>query len=246
MTALLELSHDLGAEHRHLAILGEGNTSARIDRDTFMVKASGSSLGTLTEHEVVACRFAPLLAAMEEAAADDDAVETALLSARVDPAAKRPSVEALFHADLLSLPAVNFVGHTHPIAVNSILCSPMAETFARNRIFPDEVVCCGSRSVLVPYADPGLRLAQLIHAAAREYLEEHGAAPRVILLGNHGVITLGVSTAAVKTAMFMAVKAAQIFLQAAALGGPVFLSPENVERIAGRKDEHHRQRALGL
>ena len=46
--ALIDLSRDLGGEHRGLAILGEGNASARISDDTFIVKASGSSLGTLT------------------------------------------------------------------------------------------------------------------------------------------------------------------------------------------------------
>ncbi len=39
--ALLKLSHDLGREDRGLAILGEGNTSCRLDGDTFLVKASG-------------------------------------------------------------------------------------------------------------------------------------------------------------------------------------------------------------
>ncbi|NBX60264.1 MAG: class II aldolase, partial [Opitutaceae bacterium] len=38
---LLELSHQLGREDRALAILGEGNTSARLSADTFVVKASG-------------------------------------------------------------------------------------------------------------------------------------------------------------------------------------------------------------
>jgi hypothetical protein len=40
------------------------------------------------------------------------------------------------------------------------------------------------------------------------------------------------------------VKAARIFAGAAALGGPVFLSQEVIDRIGGRKDEHYRQAAL--
>jgi len=50
-------------------------------------------------------------------------------------------------------------------------------------------------------------------------------------------------------ATLMAVKAAEIFVGAAAASGgaePVFLSAEQVERIAGRPDEHYRQKALGL
>ena len=44
---LLNLSHELGREDRGLAMLGEGNTSARLTEDTFLVKASGTCLGTL-------------------------------------------------------------------------------------------------------------------------------------------------------------------------------------------------------
>ena len=50
----------------------------------------------------------------------DAAVDEALLAARVDPTAKKPSVEAMFHAWLLTLPGVNFVGHTHPVAVKRV------------------------------------------------------------------------------------------------------------------------------
>jgi rhamnose utilization protein RhaD (predicted bifunctional aldolase and dehydrogenase) len=246
LRALLQLSHELGAEHRQLAILGEGNTSAKLSNDTFIVKASGSNLGTLREEDVVECQAAALLMLLNEADVSDDEIDQTLFGCRLDPQAKKPSVEALFHAYLLSLPRVDFVGHTHPVAVNSILCSPLAETFATHRIFPDEVVCCGSSSVFVPYADPGLKLAQLIRDRTERFMESNGVPPRVILLQSHGIITLGGSAAAVKTAMFMAVKAAQIYVGAMPLGGPVFLSAADIERIAGRRDEHHRQRALGL
>jgi len=243
---LLELSHDLGAPHRELAILGEGNTSVKLSDETFLVKASGSNLATLRDEDLVECRSAPLLALLDRAEISDDEIDQTLFQCRVDAQAKKPSVEALFHAWLLSLPQVNFVGHTHPVSVNSILCSPRAEDFAGQRIFPDEVVCCGPRSAFVPYSDPGLRLAQIIRERTGQFQESSGMLPRVILLQSHGLITLGSSAAAVRTAMFMAAKAAQIFVGAASLGGPVFLSPADIDRIAGRRDEHHRQRALGL
>ena len=44
----------------------------------------------------------------------------------------------------------------------------------------------------------------------------------------------------------MGTKAAEIFAGAAAIGGPRFLTPGQVVRIAGRPDEHYRQKALGL
>ena len=63
---------------------------------------------------------------------------------------------------------------------------------------------------------------------------------------NHGTITLGASWQAVLTAMLMAEKSAKVFVGAAALGGPVFFSKENVARIAGRPVEAYRQRALKM
>ncbi len=243
---LISLSHELGAEHRDLAILGEGNTSAKLSDETFIVKASGSSLGTLCESDVVECRFAPLLAMLDRDDLTDQQIEDELFASRVDQNAKKPSVEALFHAYLLSLPAVEFIGHTHSITVNQILCSPRAREFATRKLFPDEIVCCGPAAVFVPYTDPGLRLSQIIRSETQRYMDQFGKAPRLILLENHGLITLGASAEAVKAAMFMAKKAAEIFIGAAILGGPNFLSPENVNRIANRIDEHYRQRALKL
>ncbi len=243
---LLELSHFLGEEHRDLAILGEGNTSARIDDQTFFVKASGSCLQTLGEDDAVVCRFESLLSMLDQDDLSDQEIEDQLFACRVDPSAKKPSVETLFHAYLLSLPEIEFVGHTHSVAVNQILCSPLADKFATGRLFPDEIVCCGSRSVFVPYTDPGLQLSQVIREKTQAFIDQFATPPRVILLQNHGLITLGTTPGAVKAATLMAHKAAEIFMGAAAMGGPVFMSDADVDRIANRMDEHYRQQALKL
>lgn len=244
--ALIELSHTLGEEHRHLAILGEGNTSAKIDDSTFLVKASGSSLGTLGANDLVECRFDALLGMLDRTDMTDQEIEDSLFACRVNSDAKKPSVEALFHGYLLSLPGVNFVGHTHSVAINGILCSPRSREFAENRLFPDEIVCCGGASVFVPYTDPGLRLSQIIREGCVAFMEKHGVPPKVILLENHGLISLGATPAAVKAAMFMADKAARIFTAAASMGGPQFMTAEQVDRIANRIDEHYRQKALNI
>ncbi len=243
---MLDLSHQLGREDRQLAILGEGNTSARLSADTFVVKASGSNLGALTEAGTAACRFDRILPLLDRKAMADDAVDEALFAARVDPNAKKPSVEAMFHAWLLTLPGVNFVGHTHPVAVNKILCTKHARAFATKRLCPDEIVCCGAEFVLVPYIDPGLKLAQGIRAAVKAYIKRLALPPRVILLENHGLIALGATPEAVLATTLMANKAADIFAGAVALGSQQFLSAAVAARIAGRPDEHYRQQALGL
>lgn len=246
LRALIQLSHELGREDRQLAMLGEGNTSTRLSEEKFLVKASGTCLATLRETDVVECHTKPILEVMNKKGLTDAEVDNVLFASRVDGKAKKPSVEAMFHAYLLSLPDVEFVGHTHGVAVNQILCSPRAREFAEKRLFPDDIVCCGVASVFVPYTDPGLRLSVAIRDATEAFIKKHQRQPRVILIENHGIITLGRTPESVLSAMFMAEKAARIWVGAASLGGPNFLSPQQVERIAGRPDEHYRQRALSL
>lgn len=246
LSDLLSLSHELGREDRSLAILGEGNTSTRTGDGRFLVKASGSNLATLAATGVTECRVDPLLALLEQPSATDADIETALLASRVEAYARKPSVEAMFHAWLLGLPGIAFVGHTHPVSVNALLCSGRAPEFATRRLFPDEIVCCGPSSVLVPYTDPGAALARAIRDGVERHRETTGLIPRVILLENHGLIALGATPSAVLAATLMAAKAAAITLGACAAGGPRYLSEAEVHRIANRSDEHYRQKMLGL
>ncbi len=242
---LLQLSHELGRPEHRLAILGEGNTSAQIDEETFLVKASGCELCSLLPEHLVQVRFDRILALLEQNL-DDAATHKALLAARVDVHANKPSVETTFHAWLLRQEGVNFVGHTHSIEVNKILCSDKAELFAAQRLFPDEIVCCGPRSLLVEYVDPGTLLAFAIREGWNNFVAENGFAPRLILLKNHGMIAVGASAGAVLATTFMARKAAEIFNGAFANGGVVFMPPQEVQRIYSRQDEHYRQRMLKL
>jgi rhamnose utilization protein RhaD (predicted bifunctional aldolase and dehydrogenase) len=243
---LLDLSHQLADPQHPLAILGEGNTSAKLGDETFIVKASGSCLSTLDKTGVVEYRSGTILELLEKNNLTDAEVDGAMLASRVDPTAKKPSVEAMFHAWLLTLPGIEFVGHTHAPAVNSILCSPRAAEFAVKKIFPDEIVCCDVASVFIPYTDPGLKLSQAIRKETEKFLQTYGRPPRVILMENHGVITLGRTVQGVMSAMLMAEKTATVWIGAAALGGPKFMTPENVARISGRPDEALRRKMLKL
>ncbi len=200
----------------------------------------------MTKRDLVECRLSALLPLLERRAVTDAEMERALLDSRQDPRAKKPSVEALFHAYFLTLPGIEFVGHTHPQVVTAILCSPRAREFAARRIFPDEIVCCDIASVFVPYTDPGLPLARAIRKRTELFLKKHRRPPRVVLLENHGMITLGRTMEAVLASTLMAEKAATIWFGAATLGGPKALNPRHVERIAGRPDEKTRQRELKL
>jgi rhamnose utilization protein RhaD (predicted bifunctional aldolase and dehydrogenase) len=243
---LVALSNRLGDPARDYVILGEGNTSARADAETLWVKASGAELRTAGPQHFVRVRIAPVLEMLEGGELDDAAVKQRLVGAKVDAdAAAHPSVETLLHAVCLQLEGVSIVAHTHPIAVNSVTCSRAFPDALRAPLFPDQVVVCGAASVVVPYVDPGVPLARELHRRVREFVREHGEAPRTIYLQNHGLVALGSSATQVEGITAMAVKAARILIGTHALGGPHPMAPEAVARIHSRPDEHHRQRVLG-
>jgi rhamnose utilization protein RhaD (predicted bifunctional aldolase and dehydrogenase) len=240
-SALLKLAQELGRQEQSLAILGEGNVSARLGEDTFIIKASGSSLATLHGPNLVRCNIKPLLPLLDKKGLRDEEIERTLLACRLDPKSQKPSIETLFHVYLLGLAGIEFIAHTHPQAVNQILCSPMARDFAEHRLCPDQIVYCGVASVFVPYTDPGLPLAQAIRAQTESFIDRYQNTPQTVLLENHGLIALGRTAQAVLAATLMMEKAARIFVGAASLGGPKFLADESARRIARRPDEVYRR-----
>ncbi len=241
---LIKLSRTLGDPSHDWAILGEGNTSTRVSDETFFVKASGSTLGTLVEEQVAEVRFAPILdALMSEGSLSDTETKDLLLSSCVGANSKMPSVETLMHAYLLTLPGISFIGHTHVTTINGLMCSDggWAAVTSKGRMFPDEIVVCGVAPCFVPYIDPGIPLARAIRDAVVGYVEEYGENPKTIYMKNHGFIALGKTSKQVVDITMMADKAARVMLGAFACGGPTFLTPDNVARIHTRPDEHYRQ-----
>lgn len=241
---LIELSHRLGDPWLEAAILGEGNTSARASETTFLVKASGFQLPTIGADGFTEVVFDQVLGLLEAEDVSDQAVKTCLAAARVSQEAAHPSVETILHGLLLQLPGVEFVAHTHPVAVNAITCARDGEKAFAGRLFPDEIVCCGPRYVWIPWTDPGAPLARKVNVEVQRYLDEEGFAPKVIVMQNHGMIALGPTSASVENATRMMVKMCKILLGTYLLGGPNTLSPAAVDRIFTRPDEKYRERLL--
>jgi L-ribulose-5-phosphate 4-epimerase len=247
LSQLVELSQHLGRPEMDCAILGEGNTSARRDAGTFWVKVSGAELRTITADGFVQVAFERTLPLLDGAEMDDQALKLALTRAKADPNAPgHPSVETLLHALFLSLDDVNFVGHSHPTAVNSLTCSQAFPAAFNGRLFPDEIVLGGVAPLLIPYTDPGLPLARRIRDLLNDYLEKHGEQPRTAWIQNHGLVVLGRTARQVSDVTAMAIKTARILLGTYTAGGPHFLSSEDVERIHTRPDESYRRQKLGL
>ncbi|MHB8997643.1 MAG: class II aldolase/adducin family protein [Armatimonadota bacterium] len=241
---LIAMSHRIGCPSADCAILGEGNTSARASDDTFFVKASGYQLPTIEPKGFTEVRFDTALEMLTADDISDENVKRVLDAARVDANSSHPSVETILHALLLKLPGIEFVAHTHPTAVNALLCSKHGKEAFGGRLFPDEIVCCGPKYVWIPLTDPGAPLARAVNEQVKTFIEENGFLPKVILMQNHGMIALGPTTATVENATAMMVKTARIIQASYAVGGPNFLPDSFVERIFNRPDEKYREQLL--
>jgi rhamnose utilization protein RhaD (predicted bifunctional aldolase and dehydrogenase) len=243
---LAKLTADLGRPDRDLVILGEGNTSCRVDDESFLVKASGYSFVDATPESFVQVRFAPVMALVnrQEPVSEEELVAT-YQSAKVDPNdQRRPSVETVFHAALLQQPGVHAVAHTHPITVNTLTCSTTWPQCVAGRLFPDEAVVCGPAAALVDYVDPGVALSRRIQQAAHAYQQEYGQIAKQIILRNHGMIAVGSSLSECDRITAMAVKAAAIRLGALSTGGITTLGDAVTEALLDRPDEVYRQQQL--
>ena len=215
---LLDLAHTIA----DYTICGEGNVSERKTEDTFLIKASGTSLHTLSEDDLTLV--------------DNDANQ-------LNPQQKKPSIEVLFHAWIMKhFPEINYIAHTHPPKTTQILCSPAVGDFATQRWFPDQIVRNGVLSCLVPYAPPGARLLANVEKYVGAFVDEHGYFPKLVLLENHGIITASPYQKDCAAATLMCEKSADIFIGAKLLGGINFLPEEEVDHLENCPGEQYRRR----
>ena len=244
MDELVAFSRELGREDRQFAILGEGNTSTDCGDGTFWVKASGSQLGNIGPAGFSRVHMAAVMDTLQSERMDDEEVKNTLQAVLVDPAMRKPSVETFLHALCLDVAGAKWVAHSHPISCNGILCSKHGAKPFLEHLFPDGIVVCGRHVAVVPYVDPGFILAKVFQTELLRFQDAHGMSPKLVLMENHGIVTLGQSAQEALNIHLMADKWARIILGTYALGGPNFLPDSQMDRIENRPDEHYRRRLL--
>ncbi len=178
---------------------------------------------------------APFQDLMENAKANERDYQRALAEFKEAGAPLRAS--AAMWAYLLSLEEVTFGIHLHPLEVCQILCSPRARQFADRRTSPGEVLGAGGSAVLVPYGDPGLEFARDVKRRITLWRGRFKDVQPILYIQNHGVVLLGNEVGPVVNRFEDIARHARVFAGAAALGGPVYLTPTNIEKL---------QRAYGL
>ncbi|MGI5173316.1 class II aldolase/adducin family protein [Treponema sp. OMZ 840] len=239
---LISLSQRLGCPEKEMAIIGEGNTSALLGDGTYLLKASGFELSSIDERGFVLMYLDKILKLLEKESISENELKLYFQEAKVVPSDKRrPSVEALLHAVCLSYEGITFVGHTHPVYINSLTCATSFPENLQGRMYPDEIVLLGIDSVYVPYTDPGIPLAKELKQKIDTFIIEHKSIPKSIYLQNHGFVAIGGSAKEVEHITLTAEKAARVRLGACLAGGIHALDRKTVTHIWGRPDEKYRQ-----
>jgi rhamnose utilization protein RhaD (predicted bifunctional aldolase and dehydrogenase) len=181
---LVALSRRFGSDPEWV-LAGGGNTSFK-DASTLYVKASGTSLGTISESGFCAIDRSALDAMWKASyPARTEAREAAaladLMAARAAGETKRPSVETLMHG----LFPQAYVVHTHPAAINGITCGREGKA-AFERLF-------GEEGIWVPFVDPGYVLARTVREALESFRSRKGRVPALMFMQNHGFLVAGES-----------------------------------------------------
>ncbi|MCH6163526.1 class II aldolase/adducin family protein [Streptomyces marispadix] len=260
---LVALTRRLGDPAADLVVLAEGNTSTRLADGTFAVKTSGARMDTAGADDFVVVDPGELTGVLrpfgqgrDAGGADRNGVSggvpggqdelTGALAVHgpYEGPPRRASVETLVHLAALEYADAAWVAHTHPTAVVGLLACAAAEELWSAPLFPDEAVVLG-RPAWVPYAAPGLELGRAVAESLTRYREAEGVPPRLVLLGNHGIVALGQTPAEVEAVTAMCVKAARIRSIALAAGGLSPLDAGHAAALAGRGDEKERWTRLG-
>jgi rhamnose utilization protein RhaD (predicted bifunctional aldolase and dehydrogenase) len=178
LAELVKISRSYGNNPEYV-IAGGGNTSYK-DDEHLWIKASGTSLATITE-EGFAMMDRHCLGRLAEKSYSSDPlkreaeIKEELNGCIAGPKDKRPSVETSLH----NLIEKAFVVHTHPTLVNALMCAVNAHEETK-KLFGDE-------ALFVEYTDPGYILFKLVEKRIAEYKERFGKEPAIIFLENHGV-----------------------------------------------------------
>lgn len=208
----------LGKKISKFVVGFEGNISKK-HGDKIIIKSSGSALNSLTNENFVTFDFN---------------------LNQLDNFNNRGSMEIGFHKYFLSHNNVNFVSHTHPVNCLKILCTKLSKKFSNKRLFPDQVIFNGKKSLLIPYATPGIELEKKIIELVEDWKIKFNKLPEIVLLQNHGIITFGktIDECVIKTKICE--KSAEIFLWSISSNQYTFLKKKEIKKLINDKKEKYR------
>ena len=178
ISKLVKISNFYGINPEYV-IAGGGNTSFKNEKHLW-IKASGTSLATITENGFVKMDRACLQKISKNTYSEDplkreSEIKLELHNCIAEDTGLRPSVETSLH----NLINNAYVVHTHPTWVNSLMCARNSSEETA-RLF-------GKEALVIEYTDPGYILFKRVEKKIAEYVSEFGKDPVIIFLENHGV-----------------------------------------------------------
>lgn len=177
MNGFVQISKYAGMRE-DLVQAGGGNSSYKISEDKMVIKASGSQLADVTDRDGYAVvnpkviRDTLLKIENPDSFTEKDS-DNVLKQAYIE--GKKPSIETFLHAI-----SGKYTLHTHPVVVNVLTCrnGGMQQL---SELFP--------KSLIVPYATPGVELAKAYFKAYRESSSsEENKTFDIVFLQNHGMV----------------------------------------------------------
>ncbi|MGD8501450.1 MAG: class II aldolase/adducin family protein, partial [Phycisphaerales bacterium] len=167
---------------------GGGNTSVKTADGKYMyIKASGTALKDMNAKRgwrrlrldaVLAVIEDKSLAKLDADKREPEVVDRLLLACDDDvTGAARPSVESHLHAFL-----GRCVIHLHPLVVAAYVNAKNGKA-ELDKLFKSEKF----PPLWVPYTDPGFMLAKRIAGLVKDYQEQYGKKPAVMILQKHGL-----------------------------------------------------------
>ncbi len=191
----------------------DGNLSARLDADRFLVTPSGLSKGYMTPDQMVVI--------------DWDVKPVG--ESRYGPArGLKPSSEILLHLEAYrQRPDIKAVVHAHPI--NAITLSIAGVSLARC-LLPEVIVTLG----LIPTTDYATPASAEGAVVIRDLIREHDA----IVLQRHGSVTVGKSVWDAYLKLEKLENAAEVTYKLLTLGRELPFPPGAVDKLISNREKH--------
>ncbi len=179
---------------RRYVVATEGNVSVRLAEEQFLITPSGVCKGELVASQLVELDLCGTVAAGQSLP---------------------PSSEWRMHAEIYRLRAdVTAICHGHPANATAFACARKELSTA---LLPEASLLLGDDLPLVPYSTPG---TDDLPMSLRGRIKDHD----VLLLANHGVVTVGSSLIEAYRRMETVERLAEIAIGAERLGGGIRLT----------------------
>ncbi len=165
---------------------GGGNASCKHGENKMAIKASGFTIGEITQTSGYAdVDYIKIreyhtdvpTSELEEREKNSTPFTMSCVFPNAEGKTLRPSVETGFHSLMKK-----YVMHTHPVYANVITCAAGGKELA-------DKILVGMDFVWIPYINPGFSLTLAIKDAIEEYESKTGVFPKIIFLENHGLVT---------------------------------------------------------